>query len=223
MGERLHVADKDADNIVRGRTDLPDFVLRDEAPVVAAQDADSDERYRELDNDVVLRSFEYAKNRYCRSAAVMDVEERMAAFRKERAWHVSEIDELRAVAAAREEVVQAAAAAYAKQYPHHVGRDGIEGPSLAERANAFGSANRLYQRFCRAAHRRDDTNAQLARHIKELAALERGMERYLERREAVHRTYIETAAGLAFAIRRDPLLQMARSRVLKTRQPMTTS
>lgn len=211
------MADTDADRIAPTRTDLPDFVLRDEVPQVVVESVEA--RAPEIDTEVVMQGYEYAKSRYCRSAAIMDVEERMAQFRKERAWHISEIDELRAVAAAREEVVRAAAAAYGKVFPRNVGPYGVEAPSLAERANVFGSANRLYQRFRRAAHRRDDTNALLARHVKELDVLERGMDRFLERREAVHRNYLQTAAGLAYAIRRDPLLQMARRRLQAAMPP----
>jgi hypothetical protein len=153
--------------------------------------------------------FEFAKTRYARAITSDSVKGVVEIGLRERAKLVDEIKNLQVVARERYRVAMEKSAEYAMVLPHRVGKTWLQPPSTLERVGEFFGSLRLYKGAAKAAKEFKEVQDLLAKRQLQLVNLERELRERLDKQEAVVFENLKTKDGLAYALRRDPLLNQA--------------
>jgi hypothetical protein len=125
----------------------------------------------------------------------------------------AELKDLTALAQSRHEDAIAAARAYATLLPHRVRKAGIEPPSTFEKIGSTYGSERSYKLAASALDAYTEVRELLAKRRRELVALEDGLRKTLDKREAVLKRQLESPESLRSALQRDPLLNRAYQRL----------
>ncbi len=153
--------------------------------------------------------FEFAKSRYARTLTSESVKTLVEFAAKERARLTDEIRNLQTLAKARWEAAAEASARYAMVLPHRVGKTWLQPPTTLEKVGEFFGSVRLYQAALKAAKEFKEAQDLLAKRQLTLVNLERNLRERLDSQEKVVQDNLRTSDGLAYALRRDPLLKLA--------------
>jgi hypothetical protein len=153
--------------------------------------------------------FEFAKTRYARTITGQSVKNVIEFANKERARLTEEIKQLQVVSRARWEVAVEASQRYAMVLPHRVGKTWLQPPTTLEKVGEFFGSVRLYKAAAKAAKEFKEAQDLLAKRQLTLVNLERALRDRLDSQEAVVQDNLRTSDGLAYAMRRDPLLDLA--------------
>jgi len=153
--------------------------------------------------------FEFAKTRYARTLTGDSVRNVIEVAARERARLTEEIKNLQVLSRARYEAAARASQAYAMVLPHRVGKAWLQPPTALERVGEYFGSMRLYKAAAKAAKEFAEVQDLLAKRHLTLVTLERQLRERLDSQEAVVQRNLKTAAGLKYALRRDPLLNQA--------------
>ena len=153
--------------------------------------------------------FEFAKTRYARTITGQSVKNVIEFAAKERARLTDEIRQLQIVSKARWEAAVEASQRYAMVLPHRVGKTWLQPPTTLEKVGEFFGSVRLYKAAAKAAKEFKEVQDLLAKRQLQLVNLERELRERLDKQEAVVFENLKTKDGLAYALRRDPLLNQA--------------
>jgi hypothetical protein len=159
--------------------------------------------------------FEFAKTRYIRTVTYDAVSRMISASAVRRAKLTEEIDQLRVVTKTRHEAALERARLYGNVLPHRVGKTWIQPPAPLERVGEFYGSDKLYNMAKKAATEYREARELLIKRRDELAEIERVLREALEDNEALLVEEISSGRGLKYALRRDPLLNMAYEKMRK--------
>jgi len=153
--------------------------------------------------------FEFAKTRYARALTGESVKNVIEVAARERARLTEEIKSLQVLSRSRYEKAAAAAREYGMVLPHRVGKTWLQPPTALERVGEFFGSVRLYKAAAKAAKEFKEAQDLLAKRQLTLVNLERNLRERLDSQEQVVQENLRTSDGLAYALRRDPLLNLA--------------
>ncbi len=153
--------------------------------------------------------FEFAKTRYARTITGESVKNVIEFAARERARLTEEIKNLQIVSRAKWEEAMEASQRYAMVLPHRVGKTWLQPPTALERVGEFFGSVRLYKAAAKAAKEFKEAQDLLAKRQLTLVNLERNLRERLDSQEQVVQDNLRTSDGLAYALRRDPLLNLA--------------
>jgi len=153
--------------------------------------------------------FEFAKTRYARTITGESVKNVIEFAARERARLTDEIKNLQIVSRAKWEEAMEASQRYAMVLPHRVGKTWLQPPTALERVGEFFGSVRLYKAAAKAAKEFKEAQDLLAKRQLTLVNLERNLRERLDSQEQVVQDNLRTTDGLAYALRRDPLLNLA--------------
>jgi hypothetical protein len=153
--------------------------------------------------------FEFAKTRYARTVTSESVKNVIEFAARERARLTEEIKNLQIVSRAKWEEAMEASQRYATVLPHRVGKTWLQPPTALERVGEFFGSVRLYKAAAKAAKEFKEAQDLLAKRQLTLVNLERNLRERLDSQEQVVQENLRTSDGLAYALRRDPLLKVA--------------
>jgi hypothetical protein len=153
--------------------------------------------------------FEFAKTRYARTLTSDSVKSLIEFAARERARLTDEIRNLQVLSKAKWEIAAEASARYAMVLPHRVGKTWLQPPTTMEKVGEFFGSVRLYKAAAKAAKDFKEVQDLLAKRQLSLVNLERNLRERLDSQEKVVQDNLRTSDGLAYALRRDPLLNQA--------------
>ena len=165
---------------------------------------------------------DFAKTRFVRTLTgdgVARVVEHAAA---RRAKLRAEIDNLRTLVRSRHETAVEHARAYGSILPHRVGKTWIQPPTHAEKIGQFYGSDRFYKQAARAAKEYVEIRDLLAKRREQLVNMEADLRQALDDREAALIRQMESPRGLASALQRDPLLNVAYQKLKALRADLQT-
>jgi hypothetical protein len=165
------------------------------------------------DHSKAQQEYEVAQARFLHAMTGDGAAAIIANAARERARLHEELKVLTETAQRRHEAAIAHAHAYAAILPHRVRKAGIEPPTPFERIGATFGSERAYKQAVASLDAYTEIRELLARRRAELVALEDGLRKTLDKRQAALKHQLETPESLRSALERDPLLNRAYQRL----------
>ena len=166
--------------------------------------------------------YDFAKTRFVRTLTGDGVARIVEHASARRAKLRGEIDQLRLLVRSRHEAAIEHARAYGQILPNRVGKTWIQPPGAMEKVGAFHGSQNFYKRAEKAAKEYVEVRDLLVKRRDQLVTMEQDLRKALDDREAALIRQMESPRGLASALQRDPLLNVAYQKLKALRDELQT-